>query len=185
MQQLLDDDVEDPLAVAEERFGSGAARLAHPLLAPARLLPWIGRQLRSATALATSARDATGMARSAIVRIDDAVGDGVPAGADRPAVLADVAATATRLRDGLAGLDLGPDDALAGALTAARTEFEHEIDDLTGRLDTLIAVASGVGDLLEGPHRYSCSRPTTPRWRTARGCSSTTPPSRRRTANWS
>src|SRR5688500_2326475 len=144
MQQFVDGQANDGLATAEQRFASAAGRLRHPALWPTRWLPWAGRQLRSVTALTTAAQDGTRLARSAIVAFDDAVGDGVPAGADRLAVLADVAVTAAELRDGLERLDLGPETALIGRLAAARTEFEREIDELTTRLDTLVDVGTGV-----------------------------------------
>jgi hypothetical protein len=152
--ELLDDGADAQLAAANDRFAAAVHRLGNPIVAPARLLPWAGRQLRSTTAMAVSARDATGLTRTAVDRIADAVGAGVPAGAERPAALHEVAAAAGDLRDGLAELDLGPDRALIGKLAEARAEFTREIDDLTSRLDSLATVTTGLADSLDGPHRY-------------------------------
>jgi hypothetical protein len=152
--QLLDGTAEAELAAAHDRFATAVHDLGGPLVAPARLVPWAGRQLRSVTAMATSARDATAMVGEAIGRMDAAVGEGVPAGPERPAALHDLAEAADELRQGIAGLDLGPEGALIGRVEEARAEFAREIDVLTARLDGLVAVGRGMGDLLDGPHRY-------------------------------
>ncbi|MGH9119223.1 MAG: DUF4012 domain-containing protein [Acidimicrobiales bacterium] len=154
IDHLIDGTGNETLTEAHDRFAAASDRLDHPLMRPARLLPWAGRQLRSITALATSARDATDMADNALVGIADAVGDGLPAGPGRPAALGEVASVAGDLLRGFEGLDLGPEHALIGRLNDARTEFGREIDELTVRLETLVAVTDGLSGLLEGPHRY-------------------------------
>jgi Protein of unknown function (DUF4012) len=152
--ELLDGTAETGLIAAHDHFNAAVQGLGHPIVTPIRLVPWVGRQLQSVTALATSAREATDLVTDGIARIEGAVGDGVPAGADRPAALAEMASATDELSAGLRHLDLGPDRALIGKLAEARTEFAREIDDLADRLDNATTVSRGLADLLAGPHRY-------------------------------
>jgi hypothetical protein len=152
--EFLDGAADANLAEAEARLAEANRRLDHPAVASLRWVPWLGRQVSSVTALAEAAGEATDLATTALDRFDAAVGDGVPAGPERPAALRQVADTAAWLRDGLADLDLGPDHALLGRLSDARTEFAGDLADLDRSLDRLSTAAAGLADLLDGPHRY-------------------------------
>jgi hypothetical protein len=152
--ELIDGAAGPHLDAAEADFGTAASRLDNPALAPARWLPWAGRQLRSVTAMSVAARDGVVASADALDGLGAVLGDGLPAGPARPAALREVAATAADLRTRLDGLDLGPDHALIGKLADARTEFEREIGELDRTLGRIVSVAGGFADLLEGPHRY-------------------------------
>lgn len=144
-----------PLRQAASRFGSAAATTRSPILAPVRILPIAGRQLRSITALSEAAGEVAAAGADAAQqaqRVLDEPSGGGPARVDQVRVVADT------LRETSARLaaidDLGPRKGLVRPLARARNELAAELDDARAALADAGAGADAALSFLEGPRRY-------------------------------
>jgi len=140
------------LEEAASAFASAHSRIRSPLLAPLRLVPWIGTQVRSADALSRSAgvvTDALAAAAADIAHLSSAAGD-----MNRVAVATEALTLSRQTRDVLDGVDLGPDAGLTGSLADARRRFATELEEATRLLSDFEVAAAGVAEFLEGPNTY-------------------------------
>lgn len=141
------------LRAARDRFRKAHARIRHPLLAPARILPVVGRQIRAADALTSAATIVTDTAIDAIERGQKILSAPRGSGPQRVALMRNTAALARDAERRIGRASLGPSRGLIGPLARARREFGEEIADLRKTLRTA-AIAAGAGaDLLQGPRR--------------------------------
>jgi len=155
VDDLLAGEGRDGLEQARGDFSRARRAVDHPLLAPARWLPVVGRQIRSIDALASSAEDAVEVGMGALDtarRTVDETSEGSPAG--RVEAMVNLATLAASTRDELGTLDLGPDEALIGSLRRARDRFVRELDDVDEGLRRVDESATGAAAFLEGPTRY-------------------------------
>lgn len=152
--EVLDSDLDARLAAAEEDFGAADRLLANPLLAPVKVLPVAGRQLRSAAALAGTAEDVLGASTSALGVLRAEVADGAPVGAARVASIDRLRTELRSVRSVLDAVDLGPADALVAPLHDARAEVVGKLTDARTRIRDALTVSDGVRGLLAGPSRY-------------------------------
>lgn len=139
---------------ARDRF-AGASRAAGAVpVAPLRLLPVVGRQIRSLDALAGGAERVAGVSADAL-RQGQAALQASPGGrAGAPALLRHLSRIAAEAERRLVGVDLGPDRALFGPLADARNTLASRLHELRGGLGRGAAGAMGTADLLQGPRRY-------------------------------
>lgn len=155
----------DPAALAEgeplELMGRAYGHLADasvslrsPIIAPARQLPVVGRQLRSAAALSTAARNVAGAALDGLTAAQEILSGPRPAGPARVAVARRLAEVAGDTERRLARIDLGPRIALFPALARTYNELAGELDALRSALARARLAASGVAEVLQGPSRY-------------------------------
>jgi hypothetical protein len=139
---------------ATAAFERGHDRLSSPLVAPLKLLPVAGRQLRSATALAGASAQISDVGRDAVQEAQRALQRPPSAGAERIALLRELGGVATRAEGRLAGIRLGPSTALVGTLAEKRAELEERLAELRRTLRDGGTAATGLADLLQGPRRY-------------------------------
>ena len=151
---LLDGSAEAYLDRARGRFEAADRHLHRLSVAPLRLLPVVGRQVRSAGDLADAAHRVTVVGSDAVAEATGLFEDPPPAGPDRVAFLRDLGGLASSTDAELEGLDLGPTRAIVGPLVRARNRLELEVADLREALGDASAAAGGLADLLEGPRRY-------------------------------
>src|SRR5262245_56242442 len=97
---------------ARVHFRNAERRADHPLLLPARILPVVGRQVRSASALADAAGDVTEIAERRFEAGRALLDRRQVDRAERVDYVTDIAALAEATRAELADIDLGPDDRL-------------------------------------------------------------------------
>ena len=154
LSDLVNGDVDVALHAASEDFDRSRRFLASPLLVPARYLPVVGRQLRTATALAETAHRVVDSASGAVDVVRGELDVGVPGGPGRIAALDDLIAALSDLRVEIDRADLGPGDALVGPVQDARSELASRLDDARARTGDALAIARGLRDLLAGPSRY-------------------------------
>ncbi len=137
--------VERELAAAHDNFDAAAGYLGHPVVAPAKWLPVLGRQIRSAGALSGAARDVTGHLDAAVVTArelaeeDDA--------ANRTALMVDLSAQLLASSDSVTQADLGPTEGLVGPLRRARVEAAEQFETmgpLLGRYGRLVRALADV-----------------------------------------
>ncbi len=142
------------LRSAEAEFASAADRVESPLVAPLKVLPMIGRQLRSVDALTTAAEDLTRSTADAIEALSAEADRGAGSAAERLAAAQRTVMVVDELAAHLDAIDLGPSDALVRPLADARNRFAEEHQQLVDTVEQATVAVRGVSDFLEGPTRY-------------------------------
>ncbi len=151
---LLDDATVERLDAVETKLDSATAKLDSPLVAPLRVLPVVGRQIRSADALLTGANDVAGASRRALIAAQALVDDAHDSSTDRVGLLQSLSETAATAREEISGIDPGPAQALFGSLRRARQEFVDERNGFVQLLDGLVTGTNGLATMLDGPGCY-------------------------------
>ena len=142
------------LEEATDAFRSAEGAASSPVLAPLKVVPVLGRQIRSMEALSGAAATTTDASLTAfeelsgIAEADSATPEArLAAGASTQEVLAELAA-------GVSDLDLGPKEGLVGPLAEAYDRFDAELLELRGTVDRALVGVTGVNQFLVGPSRY-------------------------------
>ena len=151
---LADGGAIDDLGVAADKFRSARRTTGHPLLAPMRVLPVVGRQLRAVRTLAAAAEDVAEVAATAATDAVEVLGRPPTAGPARVAQVRDLTALVERVATELDGVDLGSGEALVGPLARARADLADELTEARQSVDDAAAGARAALTLLEGPRRY-------------------------------
>ena len=144
----------DELRLAHRRLDHAHSRLASTVVAPVRILPFVGRQLRSLSAMAGASATVADVGADGITRARPMIDSGAARGGERAAAarqLADVASGALRRVE---NIDLGPSQNLLGPLARARAELAEVVDGLESGVRRGAAGGRAVATLLEGPRRY-------------------------------
>jgi hypothetical protein len=139
---------------AQEDFDQAAEQVSSAWMAPLRVVPVLGRQIRSVGAMTDAAATVTGDAAAALDDLagqlrDDTGGSGARLEAARRA-----RDTIEGLRSDLAAVDLGPSEALVPAVGEARDRFVAERAQLDATLASATTGLGGIISFLEGPSRY-------------------------------
>lgn len=135
-------------------FGRAHDRLSAVHLAPLKLLPVLGRQFRSATALAGAAAEVSAVGVNAVGDAQRVLQQPHGTGAERIALLRAMGTLASETDAALADVDLGPSRALFGTLAEKRAEVADRLAEVRGGLRDGAVVATGLADLFQGPRRY-------------------------------
>ena len=152
--ELVDATALGPLTEAHDAFRRARRALSSPVVMPLRVLPVVGRQVRSAHALAGAADDIAAIGRRAVEEAQSALAQPRGTGPERVALLRRLGAAAARFDAELADVDLGPGRALVGALAQRRAELDERLDEVRDAMGKGATVATGLADLLAGPGRY-------------------------------
>ena len=139
---------------AQDDFDAAHARLANPVVAPAKLLPVLGRQVRAMERLASTGSDGAEAASVALSDVSDLAEEPRTGGAQRIAMLEELADVAGQLRRTLAELDPGSADGLIGPLADAVTDAAEGQRNATRGAARLEDASAGLADLFEGPSNY-------------------------------
>ena len=139
---------------AERRLDAGRERLRSPLVAPLRVLPVVGRQVRSADALARSAVTAVRVGIVAVTDAREALAASTDGPTGRVEMLERLARTASTALAGIEHVDLGPRGALVSPLARARRELAAELAEVRGDLRRAESDAGMLAALLRGPRRF-------------------------------
>jgi hypothetical protein len=141
----------DQLRKAADLFGKAHDDLSSPVLAPVRILPFVGRQVRSASALSGAAHEAVDLGADILRDVHALIEPGLPPGPARVDALRESARIAAQGRDLLHQIDLGPDDALVGPLADARDRFASELADVENAMGVAADGASSMAKVMQGP----------------------------------
>ncbi len=142
------------LRTARADFATARRRVDGPLLAPARVLPFVGRQLRSVSSLSAAA---TKVADVAIAGTNDAqpvLAEPGGSNAARAASARRLGQLAGRAETELRGIGLGPRVGLLSPLARARNRLADQVAEIQDALGKGATGGRAVADLLEGPRRY-------------------------------
>ena len=142
------------LRSAESDFSSAHGLLSSPLLWPVDILPVAGRQLRSVQDLSGAARQVAATGIVAVGRSQKLLRLPHTAGPDRVATLHQLATLAASTHAQLAGINLGPDQALFGPLAHERATFSNDLAQVRTTLTRTSEAASSAATILQGPGTY-------------------------------
>jgi hypothetical protein len=142
------------LRTAERRFARAEARTTSPVLLPVRLVPVLGRQLRSVAALSSAARDVAGTALDAMTRSRQLLEPPRGSNPERVELVRSLGGLAGDTHDRLAAIGLGPADGLFAPLARARNRLGDELAKVQDELGRASTAATGVAEMLTGPRRY-------------------------------
>ncbi|MBW3574860.1 MAG: DUF4012 domain-containing protein [Actinobacteria bacterium] len=145
---------EATLRRAQVSFASASARLRAPFLQPMLVVPVVGRQLRSFTALTAASTRLTDVGATELHSLRRDIATAAGAGPGRVEGLRRVAAAANRGERVLAAVELGPEAHLLPSLASARSELENRVVEARSSLQRAGVVTDVVADLLAGPSRY-------------------------------
>jgi hypothetical protein len=146
--------VADLLHRAAGRFHAAARRAGGLLVAPVRLLPVAGRQVRSFGALTRAAGDTAAIAAGTVEAAEALAGDRWARPDARVSLVRELAATVTRAEASLAAVDRSRHRALVAPLARRWAELDHQVAVARGALQRGAAVLPGLADFLAGPRRY-------------------------------
>ncbi|MDQ3574067.1 MAG: DUF4012 domain-containing protein, partial [Actinomycetota bacterium] len=153
-RDLLDGRATEPLVGARASFQSSNRLLGSPVLWPLRLLPVVGRQLRSGQALTEAAAQVSTVGVDAFAEARQVLSKPHATGPERLVLLREVARLSSHAEGRLATVDLGPGEALVGTLDSKRRELDEKLTEArTGLRDTSTAL-DGLAAVLAGPRRY-------------------------------
>lgn len=142
------------LAASTRRFDRARTRLRSPVLAPVRVLPFLGRQLRSVENLSGAAADVSRAASAAVETALEVLDRPRPPGPERVERVRELARLASAFERRLSRIDVGSDSRLIGPIAEGRRELLEEIADARLGLRKAAAGAEAMADLLATPHTY-------------------------------
>jgi Protein of unknown function (DUF4012) len=142
------------LRTAQSDFGSAHGLLASPLLWPVDVLPVAGRQLRSVQDLSGAAGQVAQVGVGAVGRSQALLRLPHTAGPDRVAALQQLASLAASTHGALAGVNLGPDQALIAPLAREHNTFLSDLTQIRTTLARTSEAASAAATILQGPQTY-------------------------------
>jgi len=150
---LLADRPLGPLRAARADFGHAHRLLGSAWLAPARVLPVIGRQLRSVDHLSATAERVTDVGTGTISGAGAALRGGYHDGPQRVAVLLTLSNVTERAGQQLEHLDFGPAAGLIGPVARRRNQLVNEVAKVRAQLATTSVVTGTMGhQLATGAH---------------------------------
>lgn len=151
---LVDPGTERRLRSAAEEFDAAEALFANPLVAPFKLVPVVGRQVRGAEKLNRGAAATTGIAAEAAGQLREATEGPTPRGTARVDLLRDMADLVERSERRLRAVGPGPSTALIGPLEQAADEYGARRREALDGLDAAGTLLDGAARFLAGPRRY-------------------------------
>jgi Protein of unknown function (DUF4012) len=151
---LLEGDDVGTLKAAKAQFDSANRHATNPALIPMRVLPFVGRQVRSVDKLTAAASDVSDIAVRQIAAARSVVDTTSVASAQRVALVSQLARIASDAGGDLADVDLGPSHGLVAPLDRAHRRFAIELDALRGSAHNITLASTGIEQLLRGPGRY-------------------------------
>jgi hypothetical protein len=139
---------------AADGFSDADSTFGSPVVAPAKFLPIVGRQIRAADSLNGAAAETADLAAEAADELREATTGPTPVGAERVALIQQLSELVRRTSTGLEGVDPDRPEALIGALDEAFDKFTDARSDGLEGLHNAEAVLDGAVQLLDGQSRY-------------------------------
>jgi hypothetical protein len=147
-------DLPAALRAATDEFRNATDLLGSPVMAPARILPVAGRQLRAARALSSAATTVGGATAEAYDSLSTLLTTKTTQPDERLAAGRKAETVLRRLQTQIAHVDLGPGNALVGALASARRRFSNEYGRVKATNSRAIDAVAGLNSFLTGPTSY-------------------------------
>ncbi len=142
------------MRAAESEFDDAASAGDSFLLKPFLVLPVIGRQVRSVSALTGSAAKVVQVGTDAMSESTKKLDRPTIAGPDRVALVRELGGVAAKARGQLRHVDLGPGEALLGPLRDARRKFGRQLGKIRQSMIDVDEASKGVAQMAQGPSKY-------------------------------
>jgi Protein of unknown function (DUF4012) len=139
---------------ANAEFMAAQAELSSPLYAPVKVLPVLGRQLRSVQALSSAAGTVSAVGAQFLDQVHGLLRAPHSAGPERVASLRQLETASRSAARRLATVGTGPSAGLVSPLAAKRNEFVGQLDVARNRLSNAADVSAVTASILSGPQRY-------------------------------
>lgn len=149
-----DVDAAAELDAAVADFDAAQRTASGPVMAPVRLLPVLGRQLRATTTLLETAVEVGTATSDSIDELRELAGAPAADPSARVEAVRGSEVVLAELQDTLRDPDLGPTEGLMAPVADARNRFSDQLAQTTATVDSALVGLTGVGDLLEGPSTY-------------------------------
>jgi hypothetical protein len=141
----------DRLEPVRRDFSTAHSELTNPIVAPLRVIPVVGRQLRAISDLAGAATRVAVVGQSTVLKARAALTAPHRTGAQRLAAIRTLAAAASGAGHALDQINLGPGTKLIGPVGKAYRDFDARLAKLRASLARGVAGANGAASLLAGP----------------------------------
>lgn len=143
------------LAEAAERFSDAHARADGLVLAPLRIVPVVGRQLRSVRALSSAAATIADAGAEAVDEAQEVLDRPSSEGSARVTQVREVNEIVEAVHARLETIDgLGPSEGLIGPLADARAELAEDLEEARTTIADARVGSRAALALVEGPRRY-------------------------------
>ncbi|MDQ2754476.1 MAG: DUF4012 domain-containing protein [Actinomycetota bacterium] len=142
------------LARAHQDFQSAHRLIDSAWLQPLRLLPFFGRQVRSASSLSGAAEAVTAAGQDALSQAHGLLGAPRQTPAQRSVVIHQLSGTVSTLDTRLSRVSLGPNSGLLSVLRTKRATFADDLAKLRAGLDKAVGATTALTDFLDGPRTY-------------------------------
>ena len=142
------------LQAAGRDFASAHDLVDNPLVAPFKIIPIVGRQVKSVASLTDAATRVVSIGDDAIAQVQRKLDQKPKTGPERIQLLDDLHTIASSALGKIRKVDLGPADSLVGPVKDARKKFVDKLHDATDALANADALAAGLSKLLKGPSKY-------------------------------
>lgn len=151
---LLEPGTAQELHESAAAFDRSQGWLDNPLLAPLRVVPFVGRQLRASQRLDRAAASSVAVAAGTVDDLRVLTQGPTPHGPHRVELVRAVGRLAERADHSLSTVDAGSGDALIGPLDRAHRTFVQKRTDSRRGLTRTERLTAGLADFLQGPSHY-------------------------------
>lgn len=151
---VLSGEVGGDLRQAEKALSHADNRLGNPLLTPTRIIPFVGRQVRSMHAIAHAGRSLAAAGADGVASVGRLLSGSDHSPPSRSALVKGVGVLAAQTQRRLDRVSLGPRMGLLPPLARAYNELSRELTDVQTGLAKATSGAGALTDWLEGPRRY-------------------------------
>jgi len=142
------------LRLASQQFSRAHDQVASSVLAPVRLLPFVGRQLRSVSALSKAAAQVARAGEGAMTEGRELLRQPSGSNSERVKLVTALGELASRTHVVLQPISLGPRKGLLPPLADARNTLSDQLGKVQDQLQRGSTGAKSAAMLLAGPRRY-------------------------------
>lgn len=142
------------LASAVDDFAAARSSMDSPVLAPIKVLPVLGRQMRATTLLLDAAVQVGTDTATAIDQLQEIAGEPAATPEDRVDAVRASQEVLDHLSKAIADPAVGSGRALIGPVRDAHERFVDQLTQTRATVDSATISLAGVGNLLQGPSTY-------------------------------
>src|SRR5215213_1800926 len=153
---LVQGEATDELASARDALPAASSKADFPVVAPLRVLPFVGRQVTAFQRMLSSSSGVVDAGVDALDETREQLGGDLPDEEERVQMLGTLKGVLAKSQADVvvATADLGPRDGLAQPLAEAREKLVGHLNDLAAQLARAHGVTGSLRSLLEGDGRY-------------------------------
>lgn len=153
-QEALDGTVRGRVDRVRNDLERADSRLSSPILAPWRVVPVLGRQLRAVSATVGSAAELGTIASRTLAEIEATASAPLSTPEARLAAIERIHELVSAAVEALRRQELGPDEKLFPPVADLRNDVSAQIADADQAMATTRTATAGLMSLLRGPRRY-------------------------------